>query len=156
MINHYDMIPEDLFYGSVLDVGCGDGAHQHQSTNAQRLYSCDYTGIDVTLGTDLFTYEPEHPFDLVLAIHVIEHVPIGQWDNLFSRLQSWVAEGGHLVIGTPYRQPSIRYSRFNGPENQRHRVFDIDEGLLSQYIYPLTYIHYEGPFGPAILCIWRH
>jgi len=156
MKNHYDMIPEELFHGRILDVGCGDGSNQHQSKHADLLYSCDYTGIDVTLGTDLFEYEPNHAFDLVLAIHVAEHIPIERWDDLFDRLQRWTAKGGHLVIGTPYRQPRIRYSRFTGPENQRHRVFDIDEDLIGQYIWPITYMHYKGPYSPSLMCIWRH
>ncbi len=151
---HYDAIPPRLLHGTVLDVGCGDGSNQRMSKNWHLLEAGYCTSIDIEI--DLFKYEPEHPFDTVLAIHVIEHIPIEQWWLMFERLQSWVKPHGHLVIGTPYMQSPAVYKRFKGPENQRHVVFGINELMLSVYLFPgFEAIRYLGPYSQSLMVIWR-
>jgi len=153
MRTHYDFIPAHLLTGSVLDVGCGDGSNQRMSTNYPLLQACDYTGIDTTLGTDVFSYEPHRTFNTVLAIHIIEHIPQERWPELFERLKAWTAHT--LVIGTPYRQSPTVYAGYKGPANQRHVVFGIDEDMICCYLSPVDVIHYQGPYSPSLMCIWR-
>jgi len=151
---HYDAIPPALLQGRVLDVGCGDGANQRISKNYPLLQACDYTGIDIE--TDLFTYRPK-PYDTVLAIHVIEHIEKIYWNALFEPLRSWVKSQGWLVIGTPYRQSSSVYRNFTGPDNQRHRVFNIDEMMLEQYLEDDIWVYkYRGPYSYSLMVMWRN
>ena len=151
MKTHYDAIPSTLLQGTILDVGCGDGSNQRISKNWPLLQHA--TGIDID--TDLFKYEPPHLFDTVLAIHVIEHIDKEKWFCMFDRLCSWVKPNGYLIIGTPHKQDPRVYRKFKGPENQRHRVFDIDEELIESYLGPVIAWTYKGPYSQSFMCIWR-
>jgi SAM-dependent methyltransferase len=157
---HYDAIPFHLLQGTVLDVGCGDFENQRNSTNRKyildALIDLRYVGIDIAHGIniDFFDYEPKAPFDTVLAIHVLEHIPISKWPEAFDKLKSLVAPYGYLVIGTPYRQSPNAYKRFKGPENQRHVVFGIDEEMLGEYVKPALFHRYRGPYSQSLMCIW--
>jgi len=156
---HYDFIPEHLLEGSILDVGCGDMSNQTKSKYRdlflKKLQTFDYCGIDIE--QDIFKWESKTLFDTVLAIHVIEHIPLQQWELLFSRLRSFVAPQGHLVIGTPYKQQnSAYYQYFKGPPAQKHVVFDIDEYLIRNFIAPIEVIRYKGPYSESLMCIWRN
>ena len=138
--NHYDAIPAHLLTDTVLDVGCGDGSNQRMSKNSYFLQNS--TGIDID--TNLFNYEPDRQFDTVLAIHVIEYIPIEKWYMMFQRLTSWVKPHGHLVIGVPYMQ---------SPE-----VYGIDEAKIGQYfgvLDTMTFKRYTGPYSQSLMVIWR-
>ena len=151
---HYDAIPAHLLTDTVLDVGCGDGSNQRMSKNSYFLQNS--TGIDID--TNLFNYEPDRQFDTVLAIHVIEHIPIEKWYMMFQRLTSWVTPHGHLVIGVPYMQSPEVYKHFTGPENMRHVVFGIDEAKIGQYfgvLDTMTFKRYTGPYSQSLMVIWR-
>lgn len=53
--------------------------------------------------TDLFeTFDPEEPYDAVLALHVLEHVddPVG----LAGHIRGWLRPGGVLTAVTPNRE----------------------------------------------------
>jgi len=162
---HYDAIPSQFFEGTVLDVGCGDGHNQRASTNWHHISKCieekRYTGVDIVTQntdyvavTDIFDYYPEEPFATVLAIHVIEHIGIERWPELFDKLKSFVEPDGWLIIGAPYKGNKAEYANFQGPENQRHVVFDIDEALMSKYLGKVEFTKYIGPYAPAFLCYW--
>jgi 2-polyprenyl-3-methyl-5-hydroxy-6-metoxy-1,4-benzoquinol methylase len=150
---HYDAIPSHFLKGAILDVGCGDMSNQKNSKNWPYLVLGDYTGIDIE--EDIFNYETDQTFDTVLAIHVIEHIELIKWPAMFERLCSWVTPGGHLIIGTPYMQSPSVYRNFKGPENQRHRVFRIDEKAIEYYLGEVGVIRYRGPYSQSLMCIWR-
>ena len=168
--SHYDMIHPFYFSKSVLDVACGDGTNQYKSTNwkiiDKAIHEDRYTGIDIMhppspdgityINIDLFDYEPEHQFDTVLAIHIIEHIELDRWPELFDKLKSWVKPNGYLIVGAPYGGSHLKYENFKGPEPMRHVVFGIYEGLLLPY-YPgrVKFERYRGPFGESFICYWR-
>ena len=158
---HYDAIPPALLTGTVLDVGCGDWSNQTDSTNSdiilKGLIDLRYCGIDLTNEAgDLFDWEPKAPFDTVLAIHVIEHIPIEKWPLMFKRLISWVKPHGHLVIGVPCMQSPEVYKHFKGPENMKHVVFGINETTINRYLDGLVFFRYRGPYSQSLMCIWRN
>ena len=153
---HYDAIPPQHLIGTILDVGCGDGSNQAKSRNYMALASNRYTGIDIE--EDIFKYQPDTQFDTVLAIHVIEHIPLSRWPLMFRILKTWVKPGGRLIIGVPYMQSPDVYKNYKGPENQRHVVFGIDETTINQYfgiLDTVLYFRYRGPYSQSLMCIWR-
>ena len=111
----------------VLEIGCGDGAVADRMTAIHP--GAEYMGIDVApepgrrftgdrsratfqtiLSSELRTTHPE-PFDLVLVVDVLHHVPddpdrIG----LISDAAAMLADGGTLLIKEWERIPTLSYA----------------------------------------------
>lgn len=98
----------------ILEVGCGDGSF------GQRLLAAyptaDYTGIDVSAepgrlfrgdtararftsidSTSYLAAEPE-PFDLVVLVDVLHHVPVPMRPALLADVRALTAPGGHYAV----------------------------------------------------------
>ena len=113
---------------TVLEVGCGVG---WQSNSIAYLYRCPVTGIDfnpvaiersvqvanaLQLDTrffteDLFMYEPDQQFDIVISFGVLHHT-----NNCIAAVErvceKFVGPGGYVVIGLYHkygRQPFLSY-----------------------------------------------
>lgn len=97
--------------GEVLDVGCGSGEFLMVAReagfgphgfdplpDAVRLAS-EERGLDVVVATLEEYGEPEPRFDVVTALHVLEHVPDVQ--GFLRRSAAWVRPGGHVLIEVP-------------------------------------------------------
>lgn len=96
----------------LLDAGCGDGYWLMRLAGVPdvELTGIDYNPLRVERArrvaphatvtcSDLMSYEPEEPFDLVLLNQVIEHVA----DDvaLLARVRALLRPGGVLILGTP-------------------------------------------------------
>jgi SAM-dependent methyltransferase len=112
----------------VLEVGCGTG---WMSNSMSYHYNCDVTGIDfnpiaidqcdavadtLELDTqfrvqDLFTYQPQRPFDVVVSLGVLHHT--GNCIEAIKRVcNHYVRPGGHVLIGLyhkPGREPFLQH-----------------------------------------------
>lgn len=99
--------------GTVLDIGCGDGALAEFST------SHEYVGVDQDPATLLIakSKRPEFEFcaelsdetrrfDTVVALAVIEH--IANPAEVLKKWASYLNEGGHLILTTP--KPSLEWA----------------------------------------------
>jgi 2-polyprenyl-3-methyl-5-hydroxy-6-metoxy-1,4-benzoquinol methylase len=101
--------------GSVLDIGCGNGAilGEIRKLGPWRLCGVESSegavsqarsqGFDVRLAdatTDLVMLFEQHTFDLIVSVEVIEHVydPRG----LLRQAHTLLRPKGHLVLTTPY------------------------------------------------------
>jgi len=98
----------------ILEVGCGDGG---LATQLLRVYpDAEYLGVDIapTAGRlfrgeqdrarfqtmtvqQLATQQPE-PFDLVLLVDVVHHVPVGHRDEVLRKSADLVRPGGFLMV----------------------------------------------------------
>jgi len=96
--------------GRVLDVGCACGALADHVPPARYVgVDVDVDAIDVArrtygshqfLSVDEFEAAGLPPFDVIVALAVIEHVPDpGEW---LARWSAHLAEGGRLVLTTPH------------------------------------------------------
>jgi 2-polyprenyl-3-methyl-5-hydroxy-6-metoxy-1,4-benzoquinol methylase len=47
---------------------------------------------------DAQLYEPDQPFDVIYSVSVIEHMPANVRRNVLSRLPSWLAPGGRVLL----------------------------------------------------------
>jgi 2-polyprenyl-3-methyl-5-hydroxy-6-metoxy-1,4-benzoquinol methylase len=98
----------------ILEVGCGDGSAAQRLL--ERYPDAEYTGIDVSAepgrlfrgdaararfaGIDSTSFratEPE-PFDLVVVVDVIHHVPQELRDAVLADVRALTAPGGHYAI----------------------------------------------------------
>jgi 2-polyprenyl-3-methyl-5-hydroxy-6-metoxy-1,4-benzoquinol methylase len=126
--------------GSLLDVGCGDGAflnrmrHRGWTVNGVDFDPGAIRGAKVKYGLDLRLGDlhsasfADNAFDAVTMSHVIEHVPDPQ--ALFQEAHRILRPGGRLVLTTP------------NPSSYGHREFkahwfglDVPRHL---YLFPLN------------------
>ena len=152
---HYDDIPDRLMQGekTILELGASNGLSQHicrhreffiANNNAGRYHGIDirdfqHCYLNIVRG-DIRTYEPEQKYDLVLALHVLEHIDLSYWESVISRLLSAVAPRGFLVIGVPNREPEV-----NHPYTD-HRVFNITSDMMRRYLPDAIISTLPNPF----------
>ncbi len=130
----------------VLEVGCGTG---WLSNSINFLYHCPVVGIDFNpvaieraqeivnilklrtkfLVQDLFLYEPNNLFDVVISFGVLHHT-----NNCEAAIrlicEKAIRPGGHLMIGLYHkygRQPSLDYF------NEMKKRGATEQEMLSEY-----------------------
>lgn len=149
---HYDNIPSWVFGNSILDIGCADGRNALISSHRKKFLQAElernYLGIDVTdygethlmpiITLDIRNYDTDRTFDLVLCLHVVEHIPKDEWPALFTKLRSLVSEGGYLIIDVPYNEPTYKSNRLYD-----HVVFHIKERMLSKFLPDVHFFKYK-------------
>jgi 2-polyprenyl-3-methyl-5-hydroxy-6-metoxy-1,4-benzoquinol methylase len=97
--------------GELLDVGCGDGGflavgrergwtvHGLDPLPDSAAVAREQRGLDVMTGT-LSDYGAAEPrFDVVSALHVLEHISSAH--EFLTALAAWVRPGGHVMIEVP-------------------------------------------------------
>lgn len=139
----YDNIPNHCIDNakSILDIGAMSGINAILSRHRRHFVRVElkgkYLGVDILeypkyylspiIIQDFLDFETDKKFDLVSALHVIEHIPFKYWDLVFDKLKSLVSVGGHLVIATPYKEGSDMTTI-------PHFVFEITEKNLFAFI----------------------
>lgn len=140
---HYDDIPESLLTGkkTILEFGSSNGLNQlisrHREFFIENNKAGRYTGFDIRNFKDVYlnikrgdirTYEPDCRYDLVLALHVLEHISLDLWEKVIQHLRAAVALNGALIIGVPNKEPQPDH------KNTNHKVFNITPSMLLEYI----------------------
>lgn len=99
---------------NVLELGYGEGHTCNRLSKKTKTYSIIEGSSDlldevkskhpeVNLIDDLFEeYQPANPYDLILALHVFEHVddPVA----LAEHMKSWLTEDGEMVVLVPNKE----------------------------------------------------
>ena len=139
---HYDDIPEALLQGekTILEFGPLNGLNQLISKHRDFFISNNkagrYLGVDVRrfnetylniIHGDIRTFEPKDRYDIVLALHVLEHIDLRYWEGVIQMLISSVIPEGLLIVGVPNKEPRPKHRRTN------HKVFNITTKSLRQY-----------------------
>ena len=154
---HYNEIPYCCIKDaqSMLDVGSSDGS-MAKCSNYGRFFdkvndSGNYLGIDIQqfqhtcyniLQQNILRFVPERAYDLIVALHILEHIDIASWKELLERLYSCVAAGGYLVVNVPFRQHEVEHT-FEC-EAMRHKVFGIDKQMLERFLSGGRYLYSKG------------
>jgi len=117
---HYNDISEDVLQGSktILEFGPATGLNHlisiHRDFFIKNNKAGRYLGIDLEpyeeryfniQQGDIRYFQTDQKFDIVLALHVIEHIEFDQWASVLEKLCSFVASGGYLILGTPHNEP---------------------------------------------------
>jgi SAM-dependent methyltransferase len=96
-------------FDSVLDVGCGDGAHarvlRSQGKRVTTVSLEPYGGFVPDFTGDLFDFESAERFDLVWCSHVLEHQP--NVALFLQRLASLAKADGLLAVTVPPARRTI-------------------------------------------------
>jgi len=103
----------------LLDFGSGDQALKRKFSEAGfkgRYDTFDVSREFATTYSDVS--EIGGPFDAVLCLEVIEHMPLAAGLELRERLVNWLAPGGTLVLSTP--NPGCIRSPFAADETHQH------------------------------------
>ena len=101
----------------VLDIGCGEGGYIKRL--AERFPDCQFEGIEVSESvaktaeklthslknvsieqSDLWDYEPQQAYDLILMNNIIHYIPPEKRQELFGRLGEWLSDDGILLVVT--------------------------------------------------------
>ena len=156
--NHYEDIPGYIFASSdsILDIGNCGGVNFCFSHHASHLERCQYLGIDIeppeqsplpTITADVLQWDNTEQYDLVIALHIVEHIDFNEWEDLFKRLKSWTRK--YLVIGVPYKESQRHGWMYEGPpEPHKHKVYQISKGMLSKFLPDARFhVHTEGYFS---------
>lgn len=171
--SHYNQVPDYCFQGAktILDIGCLSGLNALLSRHRTHFLAAeargDYLGLDINPPAktylspietgDLRQLKMGRTFDLVLVLHVLEHVPIDEWMRTIYRLMCHVAPGGYLVIGTPHNEDPEH------PADADHKVHRITVHMLRQFL-PATaivrrvrrrYVHYREPQESHLMALPR-
>ena len=137
---YYDDIPSEILSGrkTVLEFGPAVGISQLMSRHRTffieneenylgvETYDYDKFHLPVIKG-DIRTYVTDIKYDIVIAMHVLEHIEFHYWKETIGRIKSFLVPGGCLVIGLPYKEPEYR-----GYTN--HKVFDITEETILEFL----------------------
>lgn len=102
----------------VLDIGCGEGGYIQRL--AERYEDSTFNGIEVSQSvaqtaieltndmknvtiehSDLWNYEPNKTYNLLLMNNIIHYIPKEKRHELFKRLSGWLNEEGVLSVVTP-------------------------------------------------------
>lgn len=103
---------------SVLDIGCGEAGYIKKL--AGKFPETQFTGIEISEevtekakqltaedknvaieNADLWDYNPEQPFDMVMMNNVLHYIDLEKREALIHELADWVSPGGILSIVTP-------------------------------------------------------
>lgn len=136
---------EGLNFGSVLDVGCGDGRFLNELSKQGR--NCRLVGLDPSsraiayakfispevlwVEGKLSSESPGSPFDLITLIEVIEHIEPNELDEFLSLVHYNLNSDGRLIISVPSSNIPLNkkhYQHFALPDLQRilSKRFNID------------------------------
>jgi len=150
-IARYDSIPVGLFMGNTLEIGARYGRILH-SKHRERVLALNDAGKWLSLdlvdypadfplrneSMNLFDVSEDRKWDTVIALELIEHISVRDWEKMFSKFKSMLNEGGHLYVTTPYKEPIKHIPTYF--ENHRddpaniHVVFGIDEDLIRYFL----------------------
>lgn len=104
--------------GRVLEVGCGLGtvlkfledrgydALIGVDVDRKAVTRCREAGLDVHLISSIqeFTHSTVERFDLVLMLHVLEHLEKNEIVSALTAIRSIMAEGGRIMVAVPNAQ----------------------------------------------------
>jgi len=145
----------------ILEIGCAEG---HLGARIKQIADVAYVGLEISADALTAGGKLDHviqsvsadcheaPFDLILAFHVLEHIPaildeIGHWKRLLK-------PNGHLILEVPNRSGSPLLERDAHPEHV-HQFTPASLAVLVQGmgfdIRQISSGHFESPVYPDSL-----
>jgi SAM-dependent methyltransferase len=137
-VKRYNIIPDYILKGKVFEIGAGGGQNQLVSRHKEFFLSENYWGIDSLRENhspmridraDVFKTNLYGKFDTILAIEVLEHIIFTKWDELITKMVSWLNPGGYLYISVPYNENAHIYTSYSP-----HVVFGIIENTFLEFL----------------------
>jgi len=116
----------------ILDVGCGNGIIQQFLPQDLEYVGIDFNDDYLTISwmgkgknnkiVGEATHLPlrDNVFDIVLNLHMIEHLAEFLQENLISELSRVLKKGGQLIISTPNLGTWFNANQFVPPHNPKH------------------------------------
>lgn len=117
--------------GTVLDIGCVTSRLPIQLASlGYRVYGLDTRSYSFTHPNfhfykgDIFTWEPDVKFDIILLISTLEHFGLGGYGDItmkdadkiaIQKISKWLSPGGQLLVTLPFGKAGI---------TTKHRIYD--------------------------------
>lgn len=153
---HY--LPKTAEKLSILDVGSGTGI----ISNALAKEGHKITAIDIQnafmvpapsenqptfFQTDIFHFQTNQKFDIIIASYLFWEIPFDQWDRLFDRFFSLLKSEGKIFIidtlnDTPYDNTFIESDIYSEMPKDREKL----KNYWYQYLNEKKYLYEKHPF----------
>jgi SAM-dependent methyltransferase len=109
--DYYTSLVPNADFGSILDLGCGDGWLLHRIACKKPdalLIGTDWTGTKSKEYNHIISdvrYPPfrDNVFSLVTAVSVLEHVPVQDRSKLWIEWKRIMRDGGRIAVQVPNR-----------------------------------------------------
>jgi len=159
--------------GSILEIGCGDGSFIKALKNVgyENVIGIDpsptYSAVDPTLSifqTDAISFFSDKtygPFDAILMLDVIEHIPPENLSFLVSLLHDNLSDSGFVVIRTPNMASPLALMNYVGdlshvcPLNQESiKQLFFGSGFKRIRFAPEPFHYPRGPMALMGVVLW--
>jgi len=177
----YDNIPTKVFTStndpSILELGCGKGDRQ-LSSKYSKYFRKNYLGLDIfdfqdseldMKQTNVLEYNfQSESKNIVLALEILEHIPLRDWDYIINEMKECVKIGGYIVVTTPYMEKLTEYIKNITPNKryyQIHNVFAINKQIMEYYFpnsikkrllgYKYRKKFWLGFYDNGLMTIWK-
>ncbi|MCJ1369936.1 hypothetical protein MMC20_001148 [Loxospora ochrophaea] len=136
-------------YASILDVGCGTGKPTASMVVAsgRKLHGIDFSSKMVSLScqqvpggsfeqADILSYQPQSPFDAVVAIFSLLNFSHAQMTSIIAGFHNWIKPRSYLFIGTlhpdryPPGQDESNMVNKDGTRHVRNRFMGHEANIL--------------------------
>ena len=151
-VARYNMIPDDFFSGSILEIGARTGKMQVESRHGEKFLDANeqglYLGIDISpqenallnvVERNFLDMEARSNYDTIIASEVLEHIAFRDWPKTFSMMKKMLRPGGKLFITTPHNEQLKDYiqyyhSQTGGEYFQAHVTFGITREVMEHFL----------------------
>jgi SAM-dependent methyltransferase/ribosomal protein S18 acetylase RimI-like enzyme len=139
--------------GDVLEVACGSGIWTKiLAPRARRLVALDASTqmirrnrlsvadpkVDYRLA-DVFVWDTDERFDLIVAGFFVSHVPPSRFEGFFAKLARWLRPDGRLWLvddANPSSTPSADAASLAGTHHAHRRLVGENEYTIVKLFYP--------------------
>jgi SAM-dependent methyltransferase len=151
---------EKYNYEAILDYGCGNGRFgyyfEKRNLKGRVLFGADISREGLKLCADFYDGAyvsdgltlPDKNFDFIILNSVLEHIPLEDWDMLFSNITRRLTPAGGVFIIIPNKNsPSRRFShRWDGEDQRLGHISLVDLSFVKKKLCAFGFADMQTSF----------